>query len=254
MRRIVQAAVTCACVAVALAAAVTEPVHADGRLALRPQGAGGPLGTERLSDERRLTRYANAVSRRPIRRRPVSAAGSVARLRYATEDGPLEVYPVLESRLDGRGRTWLRVRVPMRPNGRTGWVRREALGPLRTVTTRLRVNRVTLRATLYRDGRRIWSSPIGVGAPRTPTPAGRFWIRTRIRALEGGTIYGPWAFGTGAYSVLSDWPGGGVVGIHGTNEPHLIPGRMSHGCVRVPNRNIRRLARLMPIGTPVRVV
>jgi lipoprotein-anchoring transpeptidase ErfK/SrfK len=61
------------------------------------------------------------------------------------------------------------------------------------------------------------------------------------------------AFGTSAYSVLSDWPGGGVVGIHGTNQPGLLPGRVSHGCIRVPNAKIARLARLMPIGTPVRI-
>ena len=67
-------------------------------------------------------------------------------------------------------------------------------------------------------------------------------------------MYGPWAFGTSAYSdTLTDWPGGGVVGIHGTNQPQLIPGRPSHGCVRVPNPKIRRLAELMPIGTPIRI-
>ena len=57
-----------------------------------------------------------------------------------------------------------------------------------------------------------------------------------------------------AYSVLSDWPGGGVVGVHGTNEPELIPGRPSHGCVRLRNDKILRLVALMPIGTPVRIV
>jgi hypothetical protein len=246
--------VTCACATVALTATVAQSARADAPPPLRPLDAYGPLANERLSDERRLTRYANAVARVPIRTRPNSKARQITRLRYRTEDGPLEVYPVLESRLDAIGRTWLRVRVPMRPNGRTGWVRRQTLGPLRVVRTRLRVDRRTLRAMLYRDGRRIWSSRIGVGAPGTPTPAGRFWIRTRIQVLESGTIYGPWAFGTGAYSVLSDWPGGGVVGIHGTNQPQLIPGRPSHGCIRVPNRNIRRLARLMPIGTPVQIL
>jgi hypothetical protein len=37
-------------------------------------------------------------------------------------------------------------------------------------------------------------------------------------------------------------PGGGVIGIHGTNQPYLIPGWPSHGCIRVANRPIRRLA------------
>jgi hypothetical protein len=245
--------VTCACATAALAAAVAQSARADAPLPLRPLDAHGPLANALLSDERRLTRYANAVARVPIRTRPNGKARRIARLRYRTEDGPLEVYPVLESRVDVIGRTWLRVRVPMRPNGRAGWVRRETLGPLHAVRTMLRVDRRTLRATLYRNGRRVWSSRIGVGAPGTPTPGGRFWIRTRIRVLGSGSIYGPWAFGTGAYSVLSDWPGGGVIGIHGTNQPELIPGRPSHGCIRVPNRNIRRLARLMPIGTPVQI-
>ena len=244
----------CVCALAALGSAPAPDARAGTPLPLRPLGDTGPLIDERLSDERRLTRYANAVALVPIRRRASSSAPTVARLRYATEDGPLEVYPVLESRLDDTGQPWLRVRVPMRPNGRTGWVRREALGPLHAVRTMLRVNRRTLRATLYRKGRRVWSSRIGVGAPSTPTPGGRFWIRSRMRGLAGGTLYGPYAFGTGAYSVLSEWPGGGVVGIHGTNQPELIPGRPSHGCIRVPNRDIRRLARLMPIGTPVRIL
>ena len=141
----------------------------------------------------------------------------------------------------------------MRPNGRTGWVREEALGPLNLVRTRLDVNRGAQRATLRWAGRPVWRSPIGVGGPGTPTPAGRFWIRERIPVPFGGGTYGPWAFGTSAYSALSEWPGGGVVGIHGTNQPWLIPGRPSHGCIRVPNPAIRRLARLLPVGTPVRI-
>ena len=124
---------------------------------------------------------------------------------------------------------------------------------MRTVSTQLVIDRRRLRATLYRAGRRIWRSPVGIGKRSTPTPAGRFWIRERIRVSNSTGLYGPWAFGTSGYSVLSDWPGGGVVGIHGTNEPGLIPGRPSHGCVRVPNPAIARLARLMPIGTPVRI-
>jgi hypothetical protein len=178
----------------------------------------------------------------------------VARLHYQTEDGPLETYLALESRIDSAGRTWVHIRVPGRPNGRTGWVDREALGPLFEVTTMLRIDRSALRATLYTRGRRSWTSRIGVGKAATPTPTGRFWIRERLHNLGGGGAYGPWAFGTAAYSRLSDWPGGGVIGIHGTNEPRLIPGRPSHGCVRVPNAKIRSLARLMPVGTPVQIV
>ena len=222
-----------------------------GAATVRPAGEDGPLATERLSDERTVTRWAHPAGLAEVRTRPDGDARTVARLRWRTEDGPPEVYLVLGSRKVG-SQVWLRIRIPGRPNGRRGWVPRSALGPLNVVRTSLRVDRATLRATLRRDGKVIWTSRVGVGAPSTPTPAGRFWIRERMKAMGG--VYGPYAFGTSAYSVLSEWPGGGVIGIHGTNEPAKIPGRPSHGCVRLPNAKIARPAKLMPIGTPVRIV
>ena len=44
-----------------------------------------------------------------------------------------------------------------------------------------------------------------------------------------------------------------MIGIHGTNAPGLLPGRVSHGCIRLPNAAVLRLKRLMPVGTPVRI-
>ena len=217
---------------------------------VRELGAQGPLGDEQLSDERTITRWAHVAQRRIVRTKPGNRGRAVARLRYWTEDNRPEVYLVLRSRKVART-LWLQVRVPGRPNGRKGWVRASALGPLHAVRTQLVVDRRTAYATLYRGGRQIWRAPVGVGAPGTPTPAGRFWIREKLKGFGGS--YGPVAFGTAAYSVLSDWPGGGVVGIHGTNQPQLIPGRPSHGCVRVPNAKVRQLARKMPIGTPIHI-
>jgi lipoprotein-anchoring transpeptidase ErfK/SrfK len=164
------------------------------------------------------------------------------------------VYLARRSRRAADGRVWIQVRVPARPNGQKGWVPQSALGPLRAVTTALVIDRRRSRATLRRAGKRVWNAPVGHGAPGTPTPRGRFYIREKMRNIGGSPIYGPWAFGTSAYSSLSDWPGGGVVGIHGTNQPRLIPGRPSHGCIRVRNRAVVRLARLMPVGTPVRIL
>jgi lipoprotein-anchoring transpeptidase ErfK/SrfK len=232
-------------------ALLTHPAAAEATAGLRPPSADSPLGDERLSDERELTRWAHAARRAPIQRRP-AAGRPLGRLRLLTEDGYPEVYLALRSRRAG-DRVWVQVRIPARPNGQTGWVSSSALGPLNSVTTALTIDKRRSLATLLRAGRPIWRSPIGHGAPGTPTPSGRFYIRERIRNVAGDPLYGPWAFGTSAYSSLSDWPGGGVVGIHGTNQPWLIPGRPSHGCVRVPNPAIRRLARLMPIGTPVRI-
>ena len=217
--------------------------------------AGGPdvAGSELLSDERNYTSWAHPELRATIRRAPDPTSPRVARVHQRTEDGFPEVYLVLRRWTDPEGRTWLNVRVPMRPNGRSGWVQDSALGELQLVETHLVVDRARQRATLYESGHQIWRSRVGVGAAKTPTPAGRFWIREQIEVANPDGAYGPWAFGTSAYSTLSDWPGGGVIGIHGTDEPQLIPGRPSHGCIRVPNAAIRRLARLMPLGTPVRI-
>jgi lipoprotein-anchoring transpeptidase ErfK/SrfK len=160
---------------------------------------------------------------------------------------------LLLKRLERGGRLWIQARLPVLPNNTVGWVPREALGGYRTVTTRLVVDRDRLSATLYRRGRAILRAPVGVGQRRSPTPAGRFYIRNKLTRFAN-SFYGPVAFGTSARSaVLTDWPAGGFVGIHGTNRPELVPGRVSHGCVRMRNADIRRLARLMPPGTPLTI-
>ena len=245
----------CACImgfvrrSLALAAVATV-------LAAVPASAAptGDTQVVKLSNEQTVTMWAYPGARSPIRYNPSPKSRSFQRLHLLTEDGFPEVYLALEIRFDKAGNEWVKIRVPMRPNGRTGWVPRDSLGAFHTVHTLLVVDRHKLRATLYYHGRSVWSSPVGVGRPSMPTPAGNFYIRERIRALQGGTIYGPYAFGTSDYSTLSDWPGGGVVGIHGTNEPQLIPGRPSHGCIRLPNSKVTKLWRLMPIGTPLRVI
>lgn len=208
----------------------------------------------KLSDEKLITRWGHAQDTTPIRLTPQASSRIVARLRFFTEDRMPEVYPVLAARMDSAGRTWLQIRVPKRPSGKTGWVPDEMLGQMYIVRTALVVDRKKLRATLYKGGKKIWSAPVGIGKSSTPTPRGQFWIRERLRGLSSNPVYGPWAFGTSAYTNLSDWPGIPVVGIHGTNQPQLIPGRPSHGCIRVRNDKIRQLARLMPVGTPVSII
>jgi lipoprotein-anchoring transpeptidase ErfK/SrfK len=95
---------------------------------------------------------------------------------------------------------------------------------------------------------------VGVGQAHWPTPRGEYYIRMKL-CCYGNPTYGPYAFGLSARSaVLTDWPGGGYIGIHGTNAPGLIPGRISHGCIRMRNESITRLNRLMPVGTPVTVL
>jgi lipoprotein-anchoring transpeptidase ErfK/SrfK len=186
----------------------------------------------------------------PVVARPRSGARQVGVLQTRTYDRTTAIVQVT-----GRARTqnalWVRVRFPSLPNGASGWVPRTALGGYTTVDTRLVVDRRLMRITLYRAGHAVFRAPVGVGEAATPTPAGSFFIADRLTRFSD-PVYGPIAFGTSGRSpVLTDWPGGGEIGIHGTNEPGLVPGRVSHGCVRLRNADIVRLARLLPIGTPV---
>jgi lipoprotein-anchoring transpeptidase ErfK/SrfK len=145
------------------------------------------------------------------------------------------------------------VRAPALPTNVTGWVPRRALGAYTFVHTQLVIDRERFTATLIRDGQAVFNAPVGIGKPSSPTPRGLFYVRSKLWSLRS-PFYGPLAFGTSARSpVLTDWPGGGFVGIHGTNEPQLIPGSISHGCIRMRNDDILRLGRLMPVGTPVTI-
>jgi len=195
----------------------------------------------------------------PVLRPAVARARSqpyapvVARIPTRTPEGTTNILLAIGARRDGAHGLWVHVRLPILPNNTTGWVRRSALGGYRFVRTHLVVDLRSLEATLYRGRTALFHAPVGVGAKGTPTPVGRFYIRDRLTRYAS-PFYGPIAFGTSARSpVLTDWPAGGYVGIHGTNEPGLIPGRISHGCIRLRNADILKLARLMPIGTPVTI-
>jgi lipoprotein-anchoring transpeptidase ErfK/SrfK len=143
--------------------------------------------------------------------------------------------------------------MPVLPNGTTGWVLRDVLGAFHYVRTQLVVDAHAMTASLYRDGRVAFRTTVGVGRPRWPTPRGEFYVRDLVTRFDD-PFYGPAAFGTSARSeVLTDWPGGGYIGIHGTDRPNLLPGRVSHGCIRMRNDAILELVKLMPVGTPLTI-
>lgn len=208
---------------------------------------------DQLSSPRHLSRW--SAVRLPAAARAAPSTGSpvVARLATTTPEGTADVLTVLRARTGTDGQVWVEVRLPVLPNGSVGWVSRRSLGAYQAVSTRLVIDRGRLRATLFRAGVRIFSAPVGIGANSSPTPAGEFTVRSKLTRYASA-FYGPVAFGTTARSaVLTDWPGGGYIGIHGTNAPQLLPGRVSHGCIRLRNRDILRLAALMPVGTPVTI-
>jgi hypothetical protein len=208
-----------------------------------------------LSNERTLTTWANPVQEVPIRASPDPRSRTVARTRLETEDGFPEVYVLLARTTDARGRVWVRMRIPGRPNGRTGWVPQSALGEFHVTHWLIEIRLDARRLTAYYNGRLRFSAPVGVGKPSTPTPTGHFWIRERMKMSDPTNPYWPYALGTSAYSSLTEWPGGGVVGIHGAlGAPQLIPGDPSHGCVRMHDADIAWLAPRVQLGTPVHII
>jgi lipoprotein-anchoring transpeptidase ErfK/SrfK len=205
-----------------------------------------------LSVAETRARVAPVLRAVPARSAPSLAARVVAPVELETSEGTTNIVLILGER-SGRAGSWVQIRLPVLPNSRTGWVPRQALGGYEFVHTHLVVNRSRLTATLFRDGRKVFAAPVGVGKATSPTPVGQFYVRDRLSGF-GDPFYGPVAFGTSARSaVLTDWPDGGFVGIHGTNEPGLLPGRISHGCIRLRNADILRLSRLMRVGTPVTI-
>jgi hypothetical protein len=238
-------------------------VPAGGRLAtpLVDSAGGLPAPVQpafRVGRPRLLDLSVASARYAPVSRRvealvaPRAGARFVAPLETNTEEGTTNIVLVL-GETKRPGSSWVHVRLPVLPNGRTGWVPRDALGGYEFVETRLLVDRERLTATLFRGGRQIFEAPVGVGTPAAPTPPGEFYVRLKLAGFDD-PFYGPVAFGTNARSTfLTDWPGGGYIGIHGTNAPELLPGRVSHGCVRMRNEDIVALSRLMPVGTPLTI-
>jgi lipoprotein-anchoring transpeptidase ErfK/SrfK len=237
-------------VAVVLIASPSHPSRAEPGLPPPPRSVlaphNVPLGPAPVAY------WAPVLTSAAVRRAPAQEA-VVAKVGNQTPEGTTNIVLVYGHAERGAGKLWVQVRVPSRPDDAQGWVPRSVLGGYRPVGTRLVVDRRSLTATLWRGERRIFRARVGVGTASTPTPSGDFYVRNELHKYSS-PFYGPVAFGTSARSAtLTDWPAGGFVGIHGTNRPDLIPGRISHGCIRMSNADILRLARLMPVGTPLTV-
>ncbi|MGE5703346.1 MAG: L,D-transpeptidase [Clostridia bacterium] len=105
-----------------------------------------------------------------------------------------------------------------------------------------------LQLYLYDGGRLIRSFPVALGKIATATPRGDFTIVTKEPyplSYPGGPLS---VFGT--YWLGLSKP---HYGIHGTNNPASIGQYVSHGCIRMYNQDVNFLAKLVPIGTPVKI-
>lgn len=196
-----------------------------------------------------MSLVARAVSRRIVLYRSPQATRSRRVLRNPNMMKVRTVFAVRAA-----SGTRYKVALPVRPNGSTAWVRAV---DVRVVLVRHRVD-VDLRRhriTVWRGNQIVERDPIGVGRAVTPTPTGAYYITALLKQHDPDGLYGPYAFALSGHSpVLNEFAGGnGRIGIHGTNQPSAIGSDVSHGCIRVSNATIRRLARMLALGTPVRI-
>jgi hypothetical protein len=222
------------------------------RLPASPRPAFTPGKPRLLDRSETVYRWAPVIGVTKARRAPSAGAPPVTTLETRTPEQTTNLVLVVGNRRAG-GLLWVRVRLAILPNNTTGWVPRSALGSYHFVHTHLVVDLDRLTAMLFYDKRVIFRAPVGAGKSEWPTPKGHFYVREKLTQFAS-PFYGPLAFGTSARSsVLTDWPDGGFVGIHGTRQPELLPGHVSHGCIRLRNPDILRLGRLMPVGTPITI-
>jgi lipoprotein-anchoring transpeptidase ErfK/SrfK len=192
------------------------------------------------------------VPRVVVRAQPEKSAKVVATLNEFEPDFRRRVILALDVRKDARGyATWYKISLPGRPNGRTGWVSAVGLS-LKTAAREIVIRRGERVLELRQRGQVLLRTKIAVGAPGMETPLGTFYVIWGFRPPD--PFLGSWAFATSAYSRLSEWPGGGIVGIHGTSAPQYLGQAVSHGCVRVSNSAVLFLKRYVRPGTPIRIL
>jgi len=189
-----------------------------------------------------------------VRSAPSPGARVVARLsEFREQDYRPRVVLALDVEKGGQGKAaWYKVSVPGRPNGRVGWVRAAQVN-VRPMPWQVVVFRGSKVLQVWKGDRKLYESKVAVGAPGTETPTGLYYVTVRFRPVRQ-TFLGTFAFETSAYSKLSEWPGGGVVGLHGTWQPWLLGKAVSHGCVRISNASADFLRAHIPVGTPIRIV
>ncbi len=213
-----------------------------------------------------LSRLAAATTATSLPTAPVDAAPQ------ATTDGlvvrPLRVLPVF-NKPAGRafakmpakqfGDTWLpvidrqagwvRVLLPSRPNGATGWLRKSGV-ELRTSPYLVRVHLGSRTIDIDYEGGSLGTWPVAVGKTATPTPTGRTFLLGSV--VDDAQSYSPVILPLGSHSDTLDSYGGGpgTVALHGWPDDSVFGSAVSHGCIRVPAAALNRLTQV-PLGTLV---
>jgi lipoprotein-anchoring transpeptidase ErfK/SrfK len=162
-------------------------------------------------------------------------------------DGSTLVFLAQEERSD-----WVKVLLPVRPNGATGWVKTSDVS-LATHDYHIQVEVGAHKLTVYKGTDVFLEDTVAVGAAATPTTLGTFYTTGLFDTGSTQPVYGPYAYPLSGYSeVLFSFGGGeGQMGIHGTNDPSSLGRNVSNGCIRMSNAAITKLAKTLPVGVPV---
>lgn len=178
-----------------------------------------------------------------------AAPGGAEVARFAN---PVESGAPLTFLVEASERDWLRVKLPMRPNGSVGWIKESSV-TVASLSYSLEVSTAERTVTLLQDNEPVEVFSAAVGTGDTPTPVGSFYLTELLAPTNHG--YGPYAYGISAFSdVLNSFGGGpGQIGMHGTDDSGSIGEAASHGCIRLSNEDITYLAETLPLGTPITI-
>jgi len=190
-----------------------------------------------------------AIASVPIFDAP-DAATPVRSMKNPTREGVLLIFGVLEEQGD-----WLKVMLPMRPNGSVGWVKASDVR-VRKVPNRIEIDRSDRKLRAFKGGEMLLEVPVAVGKSVSPTPIAKAYVDISVPFKNTGGAYGAHMLSIAAYSeVLMNFGGGvGQLAIHGTNARGSVGKEASNGCIRLFNEDILRLRDLAPAGTPVEIV
>ena len=196
------------------------------------------------------TALASPIGEIPVFNGPDGAAIGRAGFWYGYE----MTMPIVEDR-----GAWVRIMLPERPNGSTGWVRREDV-ELSSTQYRIVIRLPEMRLHVYQDGFELWSAPVGIGKPSTPTAPGSFFVA--VIEKPGPHGYGPIVLNTSGHSeAIQSWQGMGdaITAIHGPISSRSAAqigttgAAISNGCIRMHEADQVKLD-VIPLGTPVDII
>jgi lipoprotein-anchoring transpeptidase ErfK/SrfK len=217
-----------------------------------PQLAPPPVTVTTVPDPYRSTVAEAVVARVPVFDRQ---GGTTPVQTIEQPDDPPR--PLVFLVTEERPPLWLKVLLPVRPNGSTGWIKATDVR-LTEHDYRMTIRLAAHRITVTEGPRTIVEAPIGVGRAQTPTPGGLYYIKELLKPPKPDGVYGPYAYGLSGFSnELTEFEGGeGVIGVHGTNDPAGLGTDVSHGCIRMPNADIIKLVEQvkLPLGVPVDIL